>query len=98
MQKDVWLGVTSTTLVRSYDPYDSSLRTPLQEDELVTLKSYADETPFVDGASFDFDYGQLQPWSGPCLYLKASTGYSARDTKCDKDYAYACEWKGQYCS
>ena len=96
MQKDVWLGVKSTTLVRDYNPFDSSLRTPLQEDELMTVKSYSDQTPFVDGSSFDFDYGQLKPWAGPCLYLKASIGYSARDAKCSKEYAFACEWKSTY--
>ena len=60
-------------------------------------KSYSDGQPFVDGTSFDFDYGQIRPWVGPCLYLKSSVGYFARDAKCYKEYAFACEWQVPNC-
>ena len=84
----------ASSVVRDYDPNDSSLRTPLQEEEVMT-KSYGDGMSFVDGTSYDFGYGQLNPWVGPCLYLKSSVGHSARDAKCYKTYAYACQWKGK---
>ena len=90
----MWLGVKASTTVRDYDPNDSSLRTPLQEEETES-KSYGDGSAYVDGTSFDFDYGQISPWVGPCLYLKSTVGYNARDAKCHKEYAYVCQWKGR---
>ena len=93
VKSDLWVGVTSAATRRFYDT-TAGLRTPLQEETIIDgSKYYADGDVFDPWTSFNFEYGSRVPgWTGPCLYLKSTSGYKGRDTECSRENAYACIW------
>ena len=41
---------------------------------------------------YDFDLDLGIDWKGPCVYVKASSSYSAREVVCSKKYMFICQW------
>ncbi len=51
---------------------------------------------YPSSSSFDFEYDVSSDyWEGPCIILKATVEYKARDLKCDKLNSYICRWTGK---
>ena len=58
-------------------------------------KSFADDQPYDDKTNYAFDYPGVRLWFGPCLYSKAADDYVTRDSVCDVEYAFYCQWEGK---
>eukprot|EP00095_Tigriopus_kingsejongensis_P007865 maker-scaffold1272_size51402-snap-gene-0.12 protein:Tk07865 transcript:maker-scaffold1272_size51402-snap-gene-0.12-mRNA-1 annotation:"macrophage mannose receptor 1-like isoform x1" len=90
---DFWMGVSSTAKAHVVDASVLDFGNPLQLLDS-NEKTYADGTDFEEQSSFGFDFSSNKGiWSGPCLYLKASVGYAARNARCSQEFAFFCDWK-----
>lgn len=94
MKSDIWIGVTAEHVKRTVD---QSRKIPLVE-QISPDRIWSDGTTFDPASDFDLELDSGTDWSGPCVYLKASSDFASREVLCSKPYAFICEWKGQEAS
>ncbi|TRY78181.1 hypothetical protein TCAL_06224, partial [Tigriopus californicus] len=92
--RDIWMGVQKGLKEHFIDP---SMDEPLRLTD-GDGKFYSDGTPFEDQTDFSFKMTSSSGhWDGPCVYLRTSVGYRARNALCSREYAFICEWKEPTC-
>ena len=57
---------------------------------------YGDGAPYNPLVDYKFGYGTTHDLVGPCVYLKASSGFSPKKAVCRKAYGFICRWTGSY--
>ena len=95
MPRNFWLGVRASQTTFGFDE-DTPFYTPLLRAQAEKGKSYSEGRPYEDGVDFAFGYPPIKVWNGPCLFVKATSGYVTRDSNCNKENTFFCKWRGNF--
>ncbi|XP_059096703.1 uncharacterized protein LOC131891197 [Tigriopus californicus] len=94
IKRDIWMGV-QIGLKQHF--VDEDMYIPLRVMESDD-KFYADGMVFDETIDFNFNIvSSSGHWNGPCVFLRASYGYKARNTKCTQEFGFLCEWREPQC-
>ena len=89
VRRDILLGIKHETRYHQYDPTEPNVQ---------LTADVTDEISYTDGELFDetggFTYGTTR-LNGPCQYLKASVGFDVRDSSCESERGFICQWRGE---
>ena len=89
------MGVNRTFTLRVLDRTSERPIRAIVMNERTYLDGTPCGDPSDDSSCLKFRIDNRRGWEGPCVALKANSGYICKESKCEAHKAFICQWKGK---